>query len=138
MFQMAPYHSFTFLAGTLLSGYNTLSLSERRTQEGVWQEVTSSKVELNCPAPINVGSSVWIAESDEDVSGMIEYHPDSDTTSPVNPFPEQFAKKNQFLKTKEIIRLMSFKYKEDFIVAVNADLDDNAEIAVVFHTKTEK
>lgn len=32
---------------------------------------------------------------------------------------------------------MSFEYKEDFIVVINADLHDNAEIAIVFDPKTE-
>ena len=65
-------------------------------------------------APIRVGSSIWIAQRISRLNGMVEYHPESDTSSGIIDYPAALGKIRTGLRD-----IVSFRYKNDSIVVLS-------------------
>lgn len=87
----------------------------------------------NQPVPICIGSSIWSAQNKEKHAGMVEYHHDSDTTSPAIPYPEHFN--TVFCGSAGSHRdIVSCKYKKDSILLI----DHHQLCSIAFDTKTRR
>ena len=100
--------------------------------ESKWQKMTSIKEhydEETWTVPIEVGSSIWFAQTITESGGMVEYHPYSDTTDVMIDYPEAFGNIKRGWRG-----IVSCKYKERFIVVLRW----NRGCGFVFDTKTHE
>ena len=100
--------------------------------ESKWQKMTSIKEHFDVETwtvPIEVGSSIWFAQRITESGGMIEYHPDSDTTVEMIDYPEAFGNVKRGWRG-----IVSCRYKENYIVV----LPWNRGCGFVFDTKTRE
>ena len=101
--------------------------------ENKWKQMTSFKEHFYFTTirepKIRVKSSIWFAQRSTEADGMVEYHPDSDTTAKIIDYPATF--KN--VKTRWT-RIVSCKYKDDEIVIISW----YHRCGFVFDTKTRE
>ena len=76
----------------------------------------------------SVSSSIWIAHTKGKHAGIVEYYPESGTTSPTIPYPAHFN------KLDEIGSVVCYKYGEAAIILI----DHEKRRSIIFDTKTRE
>ena len=137
LFQTISQHIQSQLLSRMASSTSTSNSNltskedSNSSHQGKWQPKTPFQ-SGSFLKPVTVGSKIWFTESThhgtQDLKGIIEYDPDSDSTSPAIPYPETFYKSPLFLRS-----VILCKYRRNSIIIIHR-LNG---CGIVFNTETQ-